>query len=157
MSFSKQVPVEKRCNGQSHDVCAVCLNPVSIEEGSNFNSNFCSQDHEENYSCHIECMQNFIENAVNSAFMGSCPIIFCPCLHRSKKTSSFADPSQRTAFIVSYSTWSSHMTSVGLHGVVQKYGELSANLLPFLCSLVALVHRRCATYIEPLVRSHLPH
>jgi len=135
-------------------ICAVCMCEVGEEEDALFCNKWCSEQHDEACSCHIECMQYLIESVLNSAFPGSCPVISCPCLHqRTKKSSGHNSPVQsnsnnvilsprgsfvaeypQTTFIVPYSTWSTHMNNVGMESLVLKHKQLAANLMPFLCS-----------------------
>ena len=153
-------------------LCAICMCEVDAEEEAEFCNKWCSEEHEATCSCHIECMQHLIKSVVDSAFSGSCPVISCPCLHRTKKAmegksksgspvqngsalfsprGSFVAEYPQTTFIVPYSTWSAHMIKIGEDALVLKHKQLAANLMPFLCGSCHMQRSIQETYANPEV------
>jgi hypothetical protein len=82
-------------------------------------ANFCLDHTHE--GCCKDCVTNYVENTVTSAFLGTCPIISCPsAAHpvRSKKRR-----------ILLYEEWNKILPSE----ISKKYSELASSLLAFLC------------------------
>ena len=101
----------------SSTTCLVCLEVgVVREDGSSF---LCCPE-ESCKATHHECMVQYLTNRIETAFLGSCPIIYCPTCDRS---------GGKKRRILPYGSWSSIVSS----NVVQKFTQLGDSLLGFLC------------------------
>eukprot|EP00428_Durinskia_dybowskii_P064749 CAMPEP_0170374066 /NCGR_PEP_ID=MMETSP0117_2-20130122/10405_1 /TAXON_ID=400756 /ORGANISM="Durinskia baltica, Strain CSIRO CS-38" /LENGTH=881 /DNA_ID=CAMNT_0010629001 /DNA_START=104 /DNA_END=2749 /DNA_ORIENTATION=+ len=95
-------------------ICPICR--VSPEDPVNFCED---QTHEK---CCKECISSYIQSTVNSAFLGSCPIIACPsACHQSG--------GKKKKKILRFKDWASQTPPE----ISKRYGELASSLLAFLC------------------------
>lgn len=94
--------------------CSICYDDVTED---NLAKDFCHLAESHANVC-LSCMNMYVESKMNDAYMGSCPVMYCPCTHREK-----CKP------IMKYPQWC-HITS-NEHGA--KYLKLVDSVLAFLC------------------------
>lgn len=93
--------------------CALCL--ANIECEGDKLDNFCDDIHD--LVCR-PCLQSYITHKISNSVFGTCPIMYCPCLH--------ADKMHR---IMKYKVWA----QVSPTEIVEKYSTLAQKVLGFMC------------------------
>lgn len=89
--------------------CYICLEDLK-------DNDICLCDHEE-HRVHSACIVNHIEWTIESAFLGSCPIIACPLFH------------EKGGKLLNYDIWKDLVNPK----ILWKYGQLANSLLSILC------------------------
>ena len=95
----------------------ICLEDIVREDGEH---PFRCCPEESCSATHRECIGRYVTNRIETAFLGSCPQMFCP-------TCDAIGKDHRR--ILPYGSWSSIVSS----NSVQKFTQLSDSLLAFLC------------------------
>ena len=97
----------------AHLLCGICLESVLETDCVHM---CCDKTH--NGMCK-GCTSSYISNKIESAFLGSCPTIYCPCLH--------ADSKRRRT--LDFKQWKLLISE----NVAKEYTLLADSLLAFLC------------------------
>jgi hypothetical protein len=111
--MEQSVSVDPQNNDQHMDsgACLICRGPAENP------INLCSIGHEEFCS---SCWAGYIDSIVQSAYMGTCPCIYCPSESHQK---------QKKKKLVPYEAWQ-HVVP---NETTKKFGSLANSLLAFLC------------------------
>lgn len=107
-------------SGDQRKKCLICLDEEeSGERGEQLHFLCCPEE-----SCsatHRECLAHYVTNRIETAFLGSCPQMFCPTCDGNGK--------DRRRRILPFDNWSAIVSS----NAVTKFSQLSDSLLAFLC------------------------
>ena len=101
-----------------HKKCLICLEDTCEDGGQ---SPFLCCPEESCSATHRECLARYVTNRIETAFLGSCPQMFCPTCDGNGK--------DRRRRILPFDSWSAMVSP----NAVTKFSQLSDSLLAFLC------------------------
>ena len=118
-------------------MCSICLDDLTAFSIDN-KIHLCPD--KSHSPCCKDCMVSYIENAISSAYLGTCPQIFCPDISHTSVKESNTVPVPETSLdsmsvgkkrrkILIYDDWKHLISSESAN----KYNQLANSLLAFLC------------------------
>lgn len=115
-------------------ICSICFDDLAGCTESK-TAHFCPDKN--HTSCCKECMVSYIETLINSAYLGTCPLITCPnASHISDKNHNQESSSDKVVHIgnkkrklLIYEEWKNAISPE----LSNKYNQLANSLLAFLC------------------------
>ena len=96
-------------------ICPICL----CDDGKDVVEDFCTDSNESHVVCK-ECFVNYITHKIDVSYLGTCPVLNCPCMHPN---------SNKKPRMLKYPNWKSIVGHVSF----QKYEKLAESVLLFLC------------------------
>ncbi len=99
--------------------CSICLDVVSAEDEAAYDVTVCplSNEHPASTGLHRQCLASYVQNAMNNMVPGTCPPLYCPQSHVSRRRP-----------ILTHTKWKSFCTNV------DQYEKMAEKVLSITCS-----------------------